>query len=82
MPSTPHLASPAQYDRAAAYGEGDLLGVIRIGQALDPTHTFVHWEVVHMGTSTIRGRFSKVTGNVQFDDGTSTRLLRNIVVVR
>ena len=35
--------------------------------ALDPTHTFVHWEVVHMGTSTIRGRFSKVTGNVQFD---------------
>ena len=35
MPSTPHLASPAQYDRAAAYGEGDLLGVIRIGQALE-----------------------------------------------
>ncbi|HEY9239560.1 MAG TPA: YceI family protein, partial [Burkholderiaceae bacterium] len=35
--------------------------------ALDPTHTFVHWEILHMGTSTIRGRFSKVTGNVQFD---------------
>lgn len=34
---------------------------------LDPTHTFVHWEVVHMGTSTIRGRFGKATGNVQFD---------------
>jgi polyisoprenoid-binding protein YceI len=34
---------------------------------LDPTHTFVHWEVVHMGTSTIRGRFDKVVGNVQFD---------------
>ncbi|HZT55450.1 MAG TPA: YceI family protein [Burkholderiaceae bacterium] len=34
---------------------------------LDPTHTFVHWEVVHMGTSTIRGRFDKVTGSVQFD---------------
>ena len=35
--------------------------------ALDPTHTFVHWEVVHMGTSTIRGRFGKAEGNVQFD---------------
>jgi polyisoprenoid-binding protein YceI len=34
---------------------------------LDPTHTFVHWEIVHMGTSTIRGRFNKVAGNVQFD---------------
>ena len=35
--------------------------------ALDPTHTFVHWEVVHMGTSTIRGRFGSAAGNVQFD---------------
>jgi polyisoprenoid-binding protein YceI len=34
---------------------------------LDPTHTFVHWEVLHMGTSTIRGRFDKAGGNVQFD---------------
>jgi polyisoprenoid-binding protein YceI len=34
---------------------------------LDPTHTAVHWEVVHMGTSTIRGRFDKVAGTVQFD---------------
>lgn len=37
------------------------------GWAIDPTHTFVHWEVLHMGTSTIRGRFGKATGNVQFD---------------
>jgi polyisoprenoid-binding protein YceI len=35
--------------------------------SLDPTHTFVHWEVLHMGTSTIRGRFDKSAGNVQFD---------------
>ena len=34
---------------------------------LDPTHTFVHWEVLHMSTSTIRGRFDKAAGNVQFD---------------
>ena len=34
---------------------------------LDPTHTFVHWQILHMGTSTIRGRFGKATGSVQFD---------------
>lgn len=34
---------------------------------LDPTHTFVHWEIVHMGTSTIRGRFDKSAGTLQFD---------------
>jgi polyisoprenoid-binding protein YceI len=34
---------------------------------LDPTHTFVHWELVHMGTSTIRGRFDKAGGVVEFD---------------
>jgi polyisoprenoid-binding protein YceI len=35
--------------------------------SLDPGHTFVHWEVLHMGTSTTRGRFDKVAGVVQFD---------------
>ncbi len=35
--------------------------------ALDPTHTFVHWEVLHMNTSTIRGRFDRSSGSVQFD---------------
>jgi polyisoprenoid-binding protein YceI len=34
---------------------------------LDPTHTFVHWEVLHMGTSTTRGRFDKIEGSVAFD---------------
>ena len=37
------------------------------GYTLDPTHTFVHWEILHMGTSTIRGRFDKSSGSVQFD---------------
>ena len=37
------------------------------GYSLDPTHTFVHWEVLHMGTSTIRGRFDKATGRVEFE---------------
>jgi len=38
--------------------------------SLDPTHTFVHWEVLHTGTSTIRGRFDRSSGSVQFDAGT------------
>lgn len=34
---------------------------------LDAGHTFVHWEVLHMGTSTTRGRFDRATGVAQFD---------------
>ena len=35
--------------------------------ALDPTHTFVTFEIGHFGTSTNRGRFDKKTGSAQFD---------------
>lgn len=35
--------------------------------ALDPTHTFVTFEISHFGTSTNRGRFDKKSGSVQFD---------------
>ncbi|HEX5682530.1 MAG TPA: YceI family protein [Ideonella sp.] len=35
--------------------------------AIDPTHTFVTFEVPHFGTSTNRGRFDKKEGTVQFD---------------
>lgn len=34
---------------------------------LDPEHTFVHFEVQHFGTSTTRGRFGPVTGEVTLD---------------
>jgi polyisoprenoid-binding protein YceI len=34
---------------------------------IDPGHTFVHWEVVHMGTSTSRGRFDRLDGALAFD---------------
>jgi len=37
------------------------------GYSLDAGHTFVHWEVLHMGTSTTRGRFDRAAGNVSFD---------------
>lgn len=35
--------------------------------AIDPTHTFVTWEALHFGTSTLRGRFDKKSGTVEFD---------------
>lgn len=35
--------------------------------SIDPTHTFVTFEVVHFGTSTARGRFDKKEGTIEFD---------------
>ncbi|MDO8449664.1 MAG: YceI family protein [Rhodoferax sp.] len=35
--------------------------------AIDPTHTFVTFEIGHFATSTNRGRFDKKEGTVQFD---------------
>lgn len=35
--------------------------------ALDPTHTFVTFEVPHYGVTTNRGRFDKKAGTVQLD---------------
>ena len=35
--------------------------------ALDPSHTYVTFEIDHFGTSTNRGRFDKKEGSVQFD---------------
>lgn len=35
--------------------------------AVDPSHTFVTFEIGHMGASTNRGRFDKKEGSVQLD---------------
>jgi len=35
--------------------------------ALDPDHTFVHFGVLHFGTSTLWGRFGPLQGAVEFD---------------
>ena len=35
--------------------------------AVDPTHTFVTWEVKHFGTSTSHGRFDKKSGTITLD---------------
>jgi polyisoprenoid-binding protein YceI len=40
--------------------------------AIDPTHTFVSFEIAHFGTSTNRGRFDKKEGTVQFDRAAKT----------
>jgi polyisoprenoid-binding protein YceI len=39
---------------------------------IDPTHTFVFFEVPHFGTSTNRGRFDRKEGTVQFDRAAKT----------
>ncbi|MFA7437138.1 YceI family protein [Castellaniella sp.] len=35
--------------------------------AVDPDHTYVTFEVLHHGTSTVRGRFDAIDGQIQFD---------------
>lgn len=40
--------------------------------AIDPTHTFVTFEVTHFGTSTNRARFDKKEGVVMFDRAART----------
>ncbi|WP_295641465.1 YceI family protein [uncultured Methylibium sp.] len=40
--------------------------------AIDPTHTFANFEAAHFGTSTIRGRFDRKEGTVQFDRAAKT----------
>lgn len=34
---------------------------------IDPTHTFVHWEVQYLGRFNHRGRFERQDGSVEFD---------------
>jgi polyisoprenoid-binding protein YceI len=35
--------------------------------ALDPEHSFIHFEVMHFGTSTLRGRIGPIDGFVELD---------------
>ena len=45
---------------------GDTLAAPAV-YVLDPDHSFVHFEVQHFGTSTARGRFGPVAGEVMLD---------------
>jgi polyisoprenoid-binding protein YceI len=40
--------------------------------AIDPTHTFATFEILHFGTSTYRGRFDKKDGSVTIDTAAKT----------
>ena len=40
--------------------------------AIDPTHTFVTFEISHFGTTTNRARFDKKHGTVEFDRAAKT----------
>lgn len=40
--------------------------------SIDPTHTFVTFEVTHFGTSTNRGRFDKKEGTIVLDKAAKT----------
>lgn len=40
--------------------------------AIDPTHTFVTFEISHFGATTNRGRFDKKQGTVDFDRAAKT----------
>ncbi len=46
---------------------------------LDLGHTFVYWEVLHMGTSMVRGRFDRLGGQVAFNP--QARVLEVEIVV-
>ncbi len=47
---------------------------------VEPTHTFVHFDVLHSGTSTNRGRFDTVEGSIMLDQeakkGTASIVVR------
>ena len=40
--------------------------------AIDPTHTFVTFEIGHFGTTTNRGRFDRKEGSIQLDRAAKT----------
>ena len=43
-----------------------------VSYSIDPTHTFVSFEVAHFGTSFNRGRWDKKEGTIQFDRAAKT----------
>jgi polyisoprenoid-binding protein YceI len=60
---------------AAALAATALVGTAHAEVAtynIDPTHTFVTFEVTHFGTSTNRGRFDRKEGTVQLDKAART----------
>ena len=60
----------AAFTTAALAGTLSLCGLAQAqapNYAIDPTHTFVNYEIGHFGTTTNRGRFSTKDGTLSFD---------------
>jgi len=47
---------------------------------IDPNHTAAQFAVRHMGISTVRGAFTKVSGNVVYDPSDSTKTVINATI--
>jgi polyisoprenoid-binding protein YceI len=56
----------------AALGLALVAPAFAANYVIDPTHTFVIYEIGHFGTSTNRGRFDRKEGTVQFDRAAKT----------
>ena len=53
----------------AALATMPLNAVIAADYAIDPGHTYVSFAVNHLGFSTMRGKFDRQSGSMQFDPG-------------
>lgn len=70
--SIAHAGAQTAPEAAAAPAAGPIAGAT---YTIDPTHTFVLYEIGHYGTSTNRGRFSTQGGSVRVAaDGASARI--------
>jgi polyisoprenoid-binding protein YceI len=54
------IAAAVAFSASAAHAES-------ANYAIDPTHTFVTFEIGHFGTTTNRARFDKKSGSIAFD---------------
>jgi polyisoprenoid-binding protein YceI len=57
---------------ACAAAAASLAQAQSISYRLDPNHTSIHWEVQHFKTSTLRGRFQDIQGQIRIDALAST----------
>ena len=64
MPRQRPLRFPLAGLLAACCGS---VGAAPQSYTLDPASTHVHWEIVHFGTSTSRGRFDSIEGSITLD---------------
>jgi polyisoprenoid-binding protein YceI len=72
---TPQRPVPALLAAATLLAAGGAAAQAQV-YVLDADHSWVHFEVMHFGTSTSRGRFGPVTGEVMLDPATGIGTLQ------